>query len=410
MAYSASSTMSVFLETSHTARSQARTGIQTVVRGLAGGFSSQGVSWLPVRWSFKKEALTPLKRSWERNLGLPGDGALWLPPESLLRARHWSVWKESLGMSYKTPLDRHPAHGEQLSSSWLLLPELMEGCHVRRVAAYARRQGMRVAAIFHDAIAWLHPEMVRHWTQEQHRDYMEALTELDVVVAVSTQAQKDFHAFVESQKLPEPRLAACPLAAEIPGERRETSWSEPSGTVLKILCVSTLEPRKNHRQVVEAFQRATARLPAAALELHLAGAEYPSAPEIAGFVREKTQTDSRIFWHESVAAEDLRKLYRGCAFTVFGSGIEGFGLPVLESLWFGKPCLCSDEGVMAENAVAGGCLIVDVFDTQALAEGMVQLAAEPGLRRKLGEEAVTRPLKTWKDYSRGILEILAASC
>jgi hypothetical protein len=37
---------------------------------------------------------------------------------------------------------------------------------------------------------------------------------------------------------------------------------------------------------------------------------------------------------------------------------------------------------------------------------MVRLAAEPGLRQKLGREAVTRPLKTWEDYSRGILGIL----
>lgn len=396
----------IYLETSHTARTGARTGIQTVVRGLAAGLSSRGESWEPVRWSFKADGPTPLKRKWARQLGLRGDGPLWLPPGSLLRPRFWPVWKDSLGMSYKTPLHRHPSHAGVLDEAWFLLPELMEGGHVRRVSDYAWRQGMRVAGIFHDAIAWRHPELVRHWSRDQHRDYMEAFSHLDAVVAVSAQAAEDFRAFVRSQGLREPRLAVCPLAAEVPGQRREVGPVDLSPGPVRILCVSTLEPRKNHRRLIEAFMLAASRGGAERMELHLVGAEHPDAPEIAAFVREKAAHQPSIIWHGQVDAATLRDLYRACTFTLFGSWIEGFGLPVLESLWFGKPCLCADTGVIAENAAAGGCLTVDVANVEALAEGMVRLAGRTDFREELGRQARRRPLKTWEDYAGEMVRLL----
>ena len=49
-------------------------------------------------------------------------------------------------------------------------------------------------------------------------------------------------------------------------------------------------------------------------------------------------------------------MYRECAFAAFPSVEEGYGLPIIESLWFGKPCLCAGFGSMAEIAEAGGCL------------------------------------------------------
>jgi glycosyltransferase involved in cell wall biosynthesis len=89
--------------------------------------------------------------------------------------------------------------------------------------------------------------------------------------------------------------------------------------------------------------------------------------------------------------------------------LEGFGLPVIESLWFGRPCLCANFGVMAENARGGGCLTVDVRDAKALAAALLELAGNPARRRQLALEATRRRLKTWDDYATEVLSQLTAA-
>jgi glycosyltransferase involved in cell wall biosynthesis len=396
----------IYVEASHTSQTNARTGIQTVVRGLVSGLAAAGCSVHPLRWSFRKNGLTLLKPAWQGNLGLAPKGNRFLPLASVFRPRFWPVWRSALGLSYRVPIHRHPSHENHFANGWLILPELAEGCHVRRIVQYARDRGLRVAGIFHDAIAWLHPEIVRHWTCAQHEDYMEAFASLDVIIAVSRQSARDFAAFAESRGIAAPPVRVAGLASEIRGWARETRPEGCSDGVVRILCVSTLEPRKNHASLVQAFLRASARSGGVKMEMHFVGAPYECAPEIADAMRAAERAHPSLHWHGAVDAETLGQLYRRCDFTVFGSRIEGFGLPVLESLWFGKPCLCSDEGVIAENAAGGGCLTVDVRDVEALAGGMVRLAEDQEYRRELGGQARRRRIKTWPEYAAEILEIL----
>jgi len=394
-----------YLDTSRVASNGARTGIQTVVRGLLAGLSSRRCVAHALRWSFEEACLTPLSPEWELNIGRTRRKKPYLPIPSLVRPKYWPLWARTRGMDYKAPLHEHPTHAEHLNGRWLILPELMDGPGARLAADYARRHGMRVAAIFHDAIAWLHPEVVLHWTREQHADYMRALAELDAVIAVSEQSAGEFTEFLRSQSLPMPPVRACSLSAQVLDQERETRLKETMGDTIKILCVSTLEPRKNHALLIRAFEEACRKVGSPKLELHLVGCVY-AAGEIGEAVRMAAVKTAAIFWHGGVSPEELRNFYRECDFTVFASWIEGFGLPVVESLWFGRPCLCSDQGVMAENAKGGGCLTVNMRDAGALADGMVRLASRPEFRRELGEQALRRELKTWDDYAGEILGIL----
>lgn len=103
----------------------------------------------------------------------------------------------------------------------------------------------------------------------------------------------------------------------------------------------------------------------------------------------------------------LVKEYNKCHFTVYPSLEEGYGLPILESLWYGKPCICRNYGAMAEAAEGGGCLMVDTTDAGKLAEAILLLSEDKRLRARLGEEAVSRHLKTWAEYAGEILQHLA---
>ena len=177
---------------------------------------------------------------------------------------------------------------------------------------------------------------------------------------------------------------------------------------MRLLCVSTLEPRKNHAALLAAYEQAAARRPDLRLELDLVGAPYPGAQAIVDAIRAAAARQPGVRWHEQVEYHRLQELYARCDFTVYPSLLEGFGLPVIESLWQGRPCVCADFGVMAENAAGGGCLTVDVRDPAALAGAILALAESADRRGRLIAEAIARPLKTWGEYAQEVLACLAA--
>ena len=61
--------------------------------------------------------------------------------------------------------------------------------------------------------------------------------------------------------------------------------------------------------------------------------------------------DGKLMVVEDPNDAELAALYQDCQFTVFPSLYEGWGLPVTESLAFGKPCLIADRTSLPE---AGG--------------------------------------------------------
>jgi glycosyltransferase involved in cell wall biosynthesis len=85
---------------------------------------------------------------------------------------------------------------------------------------------------------------------------------------------------------------------------------------------------------------------------------------------------------------------------VFPTIAEGCGLPLLESLWRGVPCVCSDLPVLRENADAGGCLKIAVNDRTAWKKALHALVSDNALQAKLVTEAISRPLPAWSDAAK----------
>lgn len=396
------SKQTVFIAATETARDPARSGIQSVTRGAIRGMASQANITL-VAWNRRRGYPHPLKPQWISHVAPSANKeAKFLPPDSLCKPEYWLTWIQSWGLNHRAPIHRHPIHQAELAGSWLLLPELMDGSDARLMTAYAHAQGMKIVAIFHDAIPLLRPELTLR-TPAAHQDYIDALGEMDLVLPVSNFSGEMFRRFLNNGSQANIRTVSLP--AEIHGADRGLPPPVSAGTI-KILCVSTLEPRKNHRTLIEAFNMACATLPEAAMELHLAGDIFRGSPEIADFVTAAEQRNPGIIWHKRVQPKQLRELYRECNFTVYPSFIEGFGMPVMESLWCGRPCLCANTGVMAENAAGGGCLTVNVLNPPELSEALVRLATQPELRDKLTGEAAERPLRTWRNYTAELLELM----
>ena len=258
------------------------------------------------------------------------------------------------------------------------------------MASIARAMGMRCAAIFYDLIPEKMQDLYSASQLEAMRRYWRGLASVDVALPISWTSAAELGRFLRSHELKRPRIIPCPLAGEA-GAGQPTRASTASAHVpshpLRLLAVGTWEPRKNHvrllRAVGEAQKRATRPI-----TLVLAGRQ-------AGYAALDTEIEAlaKSAGVEVLGAVDDAELFRQYEesdATVFSSWEEGFGLPVLESLWHGRPCLCHNGSAMVELIPGGGVLGLDMLDEDAIADALVRLADNPScsLRsptRQLGE-------------------------
>lgn len=164
-----------------------------------------------------------------------------------------------------------------------------------------------------------------------------------------------------------------------------------------LLMVGTIEPRKNHRRVIAAFERLTARWPE--YRLVIAGGVGWKAGPINAAIRE-SPARHRISRLGFVSDEVLRSLYRSATVVAYPSLYEGFGLPVLEAMAAGTPVLTSNRSSLPE--VAGdAAVLVDPESVDEITHGLEQLLASPELRMRLSVAGIEREkMFTWARTAR----------
>ena len=144
------------------------------------------------------------------------------------------------------------------------------------------------------------------------------------------------------------------------------------------LWTGSLNPRKNLRNVVRAFDLVAQRLPH---HLVLAGG---SGVGSRGCPRRdlEREPDARQRIHRPgyVSDASLRALYRGATAFLYVSLLEGFGLPILEAMASGCPVVTSNASCMPE--IAGtAAMLVDPRQPEEIADAMLRLAGNKRLHQ-----------------------------
>ena len=365
----------------HTARFERNTGIQRCVRSLSRALIEIGVRLQPVIWNHRHHRLEtagPRQR---------GHLAHWYGPAP-------GDWLDA-SQGSPAPL---------VKARWLIIPELVSGPHNPSASELTRetaRLGLKVAWLFHDAIPvrWAHLYgQQASQAARAHTEYMSGLAQFDLVLANSrTTAQhlKQFWADQQLQVLAE--LHAVPLAEELPGTARLPPIGDPNDAKI-LLCVGSLEPRKNHGALLKALAALVAeqRWPQ---QLTLVIVGWPNDARVVAQVKRATALGLPVRWEADANDSRLLELYSQSVACVYPSLEEGFGLPVAESLWHQRPCLCSDRGALAELAAGGGCLTVDTRSWQAIQAGLLAISTDLTLRTKLQEQITKRPIRTWRQVA-----------
>lgn len=168
------------------------------------------------------------------------------------------------------------------------------------------------------------------------------------------------------------------------------------------LNVGTLEPRKNHRRLLQAY----AHLRAQGLQtfpLVLAGGK-------GWLMNDLEKTLDELGLRQDVVLlgyvddEALRWLYENCFAFIYPSLFEGFGLPVLEAMNLGAPVIASRVTSIPEIVEEAG-ILVDPLSEGEISQAMLQLFRERQLREALKKKTVQQARKfSWQVAARAVME------
>ncbi len=166
-----------------------------------------------------------------------------------------------------------------------------------------------------------------------------------------------------------------------------------------LLHVGHLEPRKDLGLLLAAYAQAQPDAP-----LVLAGRDAGSGQELRALAA-RLHIDSHVRFLGPVADATLRGLYAGARAVVIPSREEGFGMPALEALAFGRAVLVSAGGALAE-VVGDAGTILPAGDVHAWADALRAAPAgadEPARRARAGHfapaDAAARLLAVWRDLT-----------
>ena len=143
-----------------------------------------------------------------------------------------------------------------------------------------------------------------------------------------------------------------------------------------LLCVNTLNLRKNHLRLLEAWEMGGFSEQGWTLVLVGHAAGHPSARQL------QNGEHKGVFWLGYLPREQLVHLFYGCEAVLNPSLYEGFGLSTAEAIAAGKPVLVSQRSPMAEVA-RDGAVQVDPWDIQSILQGLTLMIKDVELRRKL---------------------------
>lgn len=226
---------------------------------------------------------------------------------------------------------------------------------MRRSYLYAmlKRSGYKVVTLIYDVIPLLYPQFIHKDTVFRFYNYFAAcLKYADVLLTNTRNTEKDIQTLAGECGLPPKHVEIVPLGMDFAAQPKADEGGDVRPDAVSVasqgrymLMVGTIEPRKNHCFLLDAFEQYLLDVP---VNLVFAGRIGWNMQAFEERLRAHPLLGKRLFFIEKANDETIDYLYKHAFLFVCASIYEGFGLPVLEALGHGLPALVSDTPVFRE--------------------------------------------------------------
>lgn len=241
--------------------------------------------------------------------------------------------------------------------------------YATRIFELKAAKNLSLVPILYDLCPVVSPQFCSEGVRKIFNKHMrKVLVKSDLVLAISENTAQDAQAWIKSIGVGEmPRVQVFRLGDEVgSGEARK-----PSAVNLPkqfVLCVGTVEARKNHTCLYYAYKLAQQR----AIKLPpvvIVGRKGWLADDIYEIITTDPEIKEKFIFIHDMADSELAWLYKNTKASVYPSFYEGWGLPVAESLLHGVPCIASGTSSIPE--IAGD--LVEYFSPYSPEELMTKL-------------------------------------
>jgi glycosyltransferase involved in cell wall biosynthesis len=385
----------IFIDVTQSCRSSNNSGIQVVTRNLFREINDLHET-IPMIWDDRLRRYAHLSRTERKNLENPFSKGY--KPKARPNKQENPFYKELLStllrLRKRISLTKKPEEEDLL-----FFPEVFRDNRVFCLPKLLHKKS-RKAAIFYDANVLRKPEDTPQTRLKNFQTYLDFLSGCDAISCISEESREAFEAHALK-----PIEARRTEVHHLPVEQPVSTPSIPLRDPPLILCVSTLGYNKNHLTLLEAVEKLW--VDGVQFELELVGQSDPSwTPKVLKVLDQLISRNRPVKWLRHVDQDTLEEKYASCSFSVYPSLYEGFGLPILESLIRGKPCICGKNGALGEVSRDGGCLIIeDQQDPGLLGNAIRKLLSADALRQTLCTEAQKRDFGNWKRYSSDLLSL-----
>lgn len=214
--------------------------------------------------------------------------------------------------------------------------------------------GTKLVIVAHDMLPFVTPQFSGHATERFKYFVSNLYPRSSVILANSESTKRDTAAWLEKNNLKPPNIVVMRLGDDfqfVTPKRPEDRYFQ-SGEIKEgsyILCVGTVEARKNHTLLYYVYKLAKQKgiqLP----PLIVVGRRGWKTENIYDIICDDPETNLQIIFLHNTGDEELAWLYDHCLFSIYPSFYEGWGLPIAESIAHGVPCVSSNTSSMPEIA------------------------------------------------------------
>ncbi|MEX0330283.1 MAG: glycosyltransferase [Puniceicoccaceae bacterium] len=316
-----------------------------------------------------------------------------------LKAVHWSSLKRSYVDSASGK-----AIGTGKASDLFLTPEVFALRERPFSRGWLQRFKGRTACLFFDAIPFFHPEITWPHSVRRFPRWFTDLGNYDHIFFISSHAREEALKVHELTGLPRVEGTVLPMGCDYMNQQPVNN----PGEVPVLLNIGILEPRKGQDCLLSVCDRLW--LEGFVFKLVFLGRVNPHygrpLQERINLLRESGRDIEHV---EQADDACLAEWHQRASLAIQPSRAEGFGLPVLESLWAGCPVLASDQPGLDSVPGLKGVQVLDEVSEEAIEAALKKLLEQPELLAALRKSIESKELPTWTDSALFVLQELGLS-
>lgn len=276
-----------------------------------------------------------------------------------------------------------------------------------------RDQGAQVKFIVYDLLPIVMPHYFIDELENVFKLWLETVVKSDGAICISQSVAKELQNWIEINGLESERLRSFNidwfhLGADIDNSHPSAGLPLDADKTLQqitsrpsFLMVGTVEPRKGHSQVIDAFERLWQS--GVDANLVIVGKLGWKVEVLLERLKAHPDRSKKLFWLEGISDEYLEKIYAASDCLIAASYGEGFGLPLIEAAQHKLPIIARDIPVFREVA-AEYAYYFDSEDSEDLAraiEDWIQIYEK-------GQHPTSdnMPWLTWEESAAQLLNVV----